>query len=55
MKFRVVTIYWDAEKDIVDYVWGNQFKDVYKVAKLDILQDAIADLTELYNKEVHHE
>lgn len=52
---RVVTIYWNAEKDIVEYVWGNEFKDVYKTAKLDILQDAIADLTDLYSKEVRNE
>lgn len=52
---KVVTIYWDSEKDVVTYAWSPEFETVYKVAKLDILQDAVADLTERYRKELDNE
>lgn len=52
---RIVTIYWDQAKDTVTYEWSPEFKNVYRIAKLDVLQDAVADLTEKYNEELDNE
>jgi hypothetical protein len=52
MKTRVVTIYWDAERDLTTYDWGADFKSFHKIEKLDTLQDAISDLSVEYDKEL---
>ena len=52
MKTRVVTIYWDAERDLTTYDWGTEFKSLHKIERLDTLQDAIADLSAEYDKEL---
>jgi len=55
MKTRVVTIYWDAEKDLTTYEWSPNFKQSDRITKLDTLQDAIHDLSEEYDKELKNE
>jgi hypothetical protein len=55
MKTRVVTIYWDAEKDLTTYEWSPDFKYLHRIEKLDTLQDAIRDLSEEYDKELKNE
>jgi hypothetical protein len=55
MKTRVVTIYWDAERDLTTYDWGTEFKSLHKIERLDTLQDAIADLSAEYDKELNNE
>ena len=52
---RAVTIYWYPERDLTAYKWSPQFEIADRITKLDILQDAIADLTERYNKEINNE
>ena len=55
MKTRVVTIYWDAERDLTTYVWNPDFKQSDRITKLDVLQDAIGDLSAEYDKEINNE
>jgi hypothetical protein len=55
MKTRIVTIYWDAEKDLTTYEWSPDFKYLHKIEKLDTLQDAIRGLSEEYDKELKNE
>jgi hypothetical protein len=55
MKTRVVTIYWDVEKDLTTYDWGTEFKSLHRIEKLDTLQDAIGDLSAEYDKELNNE
>ena len=52
MKTRVVTIYWDAERDLTTYEWNPEFKSLDKIERLDTLQDAISDLSVEYDKEL---
>jgi hypothetical protein len=52
MKTRVVTIYWDAERDLTTYDWNPDFKSLNKIERLDTLQDAISDLSTEYDKEL---
>jgi hypothetical protein len=52
MKTRVVTIYWDAERDLTTYDWNHVFKSLNKIERLDTLQDAISDLSTEYDKEL---
>jgi hypothetical protein len=55
MKTRIVTIYWDAERDLTTYVWNPEFKSLNIIERLDTLQDAIGDLTAEYDKELKNE
>ena len=52
MKTRVVTIYWDAERDLTTCDWNPEFKSLHKIERLDTLQDAISDLSAEYDKEL---
>jgi hypothetical protein len=52
MKTRVVTIYWEPERDLTTFDWGTEFKSLHKIERLDTLQDAIADLSAEYDKEL---
>lgn len=55
MKTRVVTIYWDAGRDLTTYEWSPDFKQSDRITKLDVLQDAIGDLSVEYDKELNNE
>jgi len=55
MKTRVVTIYWDTERDLTTYEWSPAFKSLRKIERLDTLQDAISDLSAEYDKEINNE
>ncbi len=55
MKTRVVTIYFDGDRDLTTFEWSADFKNSHQITRLDILQDAIHDLSEEYDKELKNE
>lgn len=44
---RYVTVYWDGEESVIDL--GHYFVDAHHVLKLDMLQDVMYWVKELYN------
>lgn len=55
MKTKVVTIYWDDEKDLTTYKLSPEFDQSDWITRLDILKDTIYELEKLYDKELNNE
>lgn len=45
----VFTVYWNPDTDVTEIKYSQRFKYLDGVAKVDVLMDAIADLSEMQN------
>ena len=43
----VFTVYWNPDTDVTEIKYSQRFKYLDGVAKVDVLMDAIADLSEM--------
>lgn len=49
-KNKYIDIHWDNELDVVECTFNSRFNNLDKIAKLDILNDAINILEESYDR-----
>lgn len=45
----VFTVYWNPDTDVTEIKYSQRFKYFDGVTKVDVLMDAIADLSEMQN------